>query len=131
MRANLLFYRNRLTAYHAFIYIRVTFGQKTIHRDLLTGADTHQIINVQLIQRYIQFFTVAYYTGFLRLQTHQFADSSGSISLRTFLHEFTCQNEGDDNHSSFVIDMRLQSTAIPEIGEESIKDAEQESNGCT
>ena len=67
MRANLLFYRNRLTAYHAFIYIRVTFSQKTIHGDLLAGADAHQIIDVQLVQRYIQFFTVAYYTGFLRL----------------------------------------------------------------
>ena len=127
----LLFYRNRFTANHTLIDIRVAFGKLTVHRYLFSRAYNHQITYLEFLNQDLLLHSIAQNASRFWLHSHQLTNGCWGISFGTFFHQLSGKNESDNHRRSLIIDMRFQSAVIPEFGEESVEQTEQKSNGST
>ena len=121
-----LLYRNRLTANHTFIHIRIALRKLAIHGNLFAGTDYHHIAYLQQVYLYLFLYPTTQYTCHFGLHSHQFANGIRGISFGAFLHHLSGQNEGNDHCGSFVIDVRFQSAICPELRKEGVEQTEKE-----
>ena len=131
--------RHRLPGEHTFIYVGFSFADRSIQCHPFSGLDDDVVSWHGLFDRdrHLREFILCRcscatcisrlpeYGHRGRLQSGEFPDRSGSLSLRPFFKQPSDEDECNDYACSLEIQVRLDASGKPEPGEEQVEQAEQ------
>ena len=124
--------RQGLSAEHTFIDKRFAFHYSSVDRNAFARLHQEQVVRHDSIHACPAVVTIGEHERDLSgLQSHEFSDRVGRLAFGSFFQKLSKQDEGDHNGRRFEVDVCVQSSLMPDLGEQRIEDAEKVSHTCT